>query len=319
MPITSKNIPIPEEYSTEIIRGIEGRSKVFELGRRLPDMRGNQYELPVMSALSVAGWVDNSGTTVQVDGVDTPEINRKPLSKALWENKTVYAKEIAVIIPIAEAALADAEDLGYDVIPTLTADVEGAFAKVIDETVFFGTNSPFTALGVASVYSGASAAGAVVTWDGNGPSLYDAISDAMSYVEESGFVVTAILGGPSLRGAFRKMRDQVGQLIFGGEIQDLARYFNETGAWSNSSAFAIVGDFRYLVYSIRQEMRVKVLDQATLVDPSTGSALYHLGQQDMVALRFTMRLGYQLPNPVNRVGGEDAYPFALIVKEGGSK
>ena len=38
-------------------------------------------------------------------------------------------------------------------------------------------------------------------------------------------------------------------------------------------------------------------------------------QQDMVALRFTMRLGFALPNPVNRVGGQNAYPFAVITKE----
>lgn len=323
--ITSKAIPVPYEYSTEIIKGIEGRSKVFELGRRLPDMRGAQYDLPVISALTVAGFVDNSGATItdtDADGetVNTPEINRKPLSRLLWENKSVYAKEIAVIVPIAEATLDDLQNLGYEVIPTISADVEAAFANVIDGAVFFGTNSPFTALGVPSVVAGAKSAGAVVAWNGNGPDLYDAISDAMSFVETSGFEVTAIIGSPALRGAFRKMRDQVGQLIWGGEIQDLARYYNETGAWLNANAFAVVGDFRYLVYSIRQDMRVKLLDQATLTDPTTGSALYHLGQQDMVALRFTMRFGYQLPNPVNRVGlsieedGVQAFPFAVITK-----
>ena len=57
-----------------------------------------------------------------------------------------------------------------------------------------------------------------------------------------------------------------------------------------------------------------MLAESTLVDPATGTPLYNLGQQDMVALRFTMRIGYQLPNPVNRVGGASAYPFALIVK-----
>lgn len=325
--ITSKSVLVPAEYSTTIIEGINGTSKVFELGRRLPDMRGNQYDLPVLSALIVAGFVDNSGTTVQDANaggtlVDTPEINRKPISRLLWDKKSIYAKEVSVIVPMSEATLEDLENLGYGVIETITSDVQKAFANVVDGAVLFGTNSPFTALGVPSVVGGATSAGAVVNWNGNGATLYDAISDAMSYVEESGFAVSAILGSPALRGAFRKMRDTTGQPITYGEIVELAKYIDNTGAWNSTSAFAIVGDFSNLVYSIRQDMRVKLLDQAEIVDPSTGTALYHLAQQDMIALRFTMRFGYQLPNPINRVGANAVaeetltaqFPFAIVKK-----
>ena len=73
-------------------------------------------------------------------------------------------------------------------------------------------------------------------------------------------------------------------------------------------------------------MEMRLLEEATLVDPSTGSTLYNLAQQDMVAFRFTMRLGAAIPNPVNRVSGQlnsgstniiasaAAYPFAIITK-----
>lgn len=310
MAITKNSIVIPVEYSEEIIRGIVGKSKALELGRRLPDMKGNTYKLNVLSSLPVAGWVSKQTTPASAE---SNEIKNKPISSVAWEGKDIIAEEIAVIVPMAISSLEDAENFGVEVIPTITDEVVGAFQKVIDETVFFGVNNPFT--NVSGVVAGATTANAKVNWDGSGTTFYDAISDAMELVEKSGYIPTAILGGPTLRGAFRKMRTTSGQQISGGEIVDeLARHYDLTGGFNDTTAFAIVGDFRYLVYSLRQDMRVKMLEESTLVDPTTGTALYNLGQQDMVALRFTMRFGYQLPNPVNRVGGESAYPFALIVK-----
>lgn len=310
MAITKNSIVIPVEYSEEIIKGIVGKSKALELGRRLPDMKGNTYKLNVLSSLPVAGWVSRQSTPASPEST---EIKNKPISSVAWEGKDIIAEEIAVIVPMAITSLDDANNFGVEVIPTITDEVVGAFQKVIDETVFFGVNNPFSNVG--GVVAGATTASATVSWDGTGATFYDAVSDAMELVEKSGYIPTAILGGPTLRGAFRKMRTTNGQQILGGEIvEELARHYDLTGGFNDTTAFAIVGDFRYLVYSLRQDMRVKMLEESTLVDPATGATLYNLGQQDMVALRFTMRFGYQLPNPVNRVGGESAYPFALIVK-----
>lgn len=312
MAILNSSVVIPVEYSKEIIKGIIGKSKALELGRRLPDMVGKTYKLNVLSSLPVAGWVSNGTTPAGAAN----EIKNKPISDLAWQGKDITAEEIAVIVPVAIETLRDLAGNYVTLVPMLTEQVVGAFANVIDGTVFFGTNSPFA--GVDDVVSGATTANAIVSWDGAGATFYDAVSDAMSLVEESGYIPNAILGGPSLRGAFRKMRTTEGQQILGGEIVDesgLARHYDLTGGFDDSTAFAIVGDFNYLVYSIRQEIEMKVLEEATLVNPSTGATLFNLAQQDMVAFRFTMRLGYQLPNPINRVGGaETRYPFALIEK-----
>ena len=321
MAILNNSVVLPIEYGREIIRGVLGRSKALELGRRLPDMRGKTYKLNVLSSLPVAGWVKNGTTPAGA----ADEIKNKPISDLAWQGKDLVAEEIAVIVPVSLNTLRDVENY-VDIVPEITEQVVGAFQQVIDATIFFGVGSPWT--GFNGIVADATTAGATVTWNGtSGVSFYNAVNDAMEKVENSGYVPTAILGGPSLNSAFRKTITELGVLAGDqGEIGALPRHIDLTGGFNQGSAFAIVGDFRYLVYSFREEMEMRLLEEATLVDPSTGSTLYNLAQQDMVAFRFTMRLAAAIPNPVNRVSGQlnsgstnivasaSAYPFAIITK-----
>ena len=318
--IQNSSVVLPVEYGREIIRGVLGRSKALELGRRLPDMKGKTYKLNVLSQLPVAGWVKNQLTPSGA----ADEIKNKPISALAWEGVDLVAEEIACIVPVSLNTLADVEDFGVEVVPEITEQIIGAFQQVIDATVFFGVDSPWS--GYTGLVAGATSAGATVTWDGqSGLSFYNAINDAMEYVEKSGYVPTAILGGPSLNSAFRNTITALGILAGDqGEIGALPRHIDLTGGFAQDTAFAIVGDFRYLVYSFREEMAMRVLYEATLKDPATGTELYNLAQQDMIGFRFTMRLGVALPNPVNRVSGlasdgvikagASAYPFAVITK-----
>ena len=319
--ISNSSVVLPVEYGREIIRGLVGRSKALELGRRLPDMKGKTYKLNVNSHLPVAGWVSQQATPTIAGEAD---IKNKPISYLAFDGVDLVAEEIAVIIPISINTLNDVQDFGIELLPEVSEQVEGAFAQVIDSTVFFGVNSPWA--GFTGLVAGATAAGATVAWDGStGTSFYEAINSAMEYVENSGYVPTAILGGPSLSSAFRSTITELGVLAGDqGEIGALPRHIDLTGGFAQSTAFAVVGDFNYLVYSFREEMSMRVLYEATLKDPATGSELYNLAQQDMIGLRFTMRLGVALPNPVNRVSGiasgntikrgASAYPFAVITK-----
>ena len=60
MAVVNKSVNLPVEYSTEIIRGVLGRSKALELGRRLRDMRTHELYLNVNKELPVAGWVNST-------------------------------------------------------------------------------------------------------------------------------------------------------------------------------------------------------------------------------------------------------------------
>lgn len=320
--ITNKTVVLPKQYSQEIIQALRGRSKALELGRRLPDMRTNELELNVLSALAKAGWVKNSQSPANRQGA---ELNRKPVSRLAWEGVTVKAETLACIVTISEETLADTEDFGVEVVPTISAQVVDAFYQALDATAFFGVDSPWEHF--AGIVAGATAANAVVSWDGTpGISFYKAVSDAMEKVETSGFIPNAIVGAPSLRSAFRNSITDLGVLTAEqGEVGALPKHYDYTGGFIGSTAFAIVGDFNYLVYAFREDMTMKLLTEATIKD---GDEEYNLAQQDMIGFRFKMRLGMALPNPVARVSAEDgsentlkrgaqAYPFAIITKSAG--
>ena len=312
--IVNNSVVLPVTYAQGIITGLLGRSKALELGYRLPNMRGKTHKLNVLSQLPYAGWVKNSTTPADYPS----EIKNKPISVLAYQGVDLVAETIACIVPVSRETLADVADW-VDLAAEIQEQVIGAFQEVIDATIFFGTDSPW--VGFAGIVAAAATAGAEVEWDGSaGTSFYEAISEAMRLVEVSGYIPDAILGGPSLNSALRNAITPLGiNVTDQGQIGNLYKHISLTGGFDESTAFAIVGDFkRGLVYSFREEMTMSYADQATLVDPSTGSVLYNLFQENMVAFRFELRMGAVIANPVNRVGGETRFPFAVITKTGAS-
>ena len=291
------------DVMNEIIEGTVKQSAVLQMFRRLPNMTSNKMKMRVLDSLPMAYWVD----------ADTHN-GRKKLTKMAWDNKFITAEELAVIVPIKEDVLDDADyDIWGDVRPRLVE----AFGKAIDSAVFTGANKPngFRLDLLSSVLN----AGAVVT-QGADQTLYSAINDAMVKVEESGYNPTGIVGGVGVKGQFRMMLDANGQPIAGTEIGNLPKFYVDNGSWDKDKALMVVGDFSQAVYSIRQDITYKILDQAVIQDPATGEILYNLAQEDMVALRVVMRLGWEIPNPINATNEDEAtrFPFATIAKTGGS-
>ena len=64
---------------------------------------------------------------------------------------------------------------------------------------------------------------------------------------------------------------------------------------------------------MRQDISYEILTQSVIQDGS-GTIVFNLAQQDMVALKATMRLGWQTPNPINRINTNSStrYPFAYL-------
>ena len=123
-----------------------------------------------------------------------------------------------------------------------------------------------------------------------------------------------------MRGKLRNVRDSNGVPIFSTSMQESPSYqldgspiiFPLNGSIDSSESLLISGDWSKLLYAMRQDITYKVLTEAVLQD-TAGNIVYNLPQQDMVALRAVMRLGFALPNPINRMQATAASRCAFAV------
>ena len=291
---TDADALIEAQVASEIFEGVTAGSKALSMFKRLPNMTSDKTKIRVLDTLPVAYFVD-----------ETKNNGRKNLSKMAWENKFINAAELAVIIPIKENVLNDAS---IDIWAEIKPRVVEAFATKIDNAIFNGVEKP--ADWREGLIPSIVAANKEVNETGE---LYSDINEVMTKVEESGYNVTGLLGGVGLKGKFRMMTDKNGQPLNTTEIGSLKREYLDNGAWNKSLSTLVAGDFNQAVYSIRQDITYKVLTEAVIQDPSDGSILYNLAQDDMVALRVVMRLGWEIPNPVNALDGtETRFPFASL-------
>lgn len=298
---------IPEPVTREIIQGVTEGSAVLSMGRRLPNMTSKTVAMNVLDALPTAYFVNGDTGTKQT-------------TKMAWDKKTIYAEEIAVIVPIAEAVLDDANyDIWGEVKPRLTE----AFGKVIDAAILFGTNKPSTWR--AGIVATATASSNTVT-PSSGSTLFNDImgeNGLIAKIEADGYLPNGVMAGVSMRGKLRGVVDTTGQPIFKADFQSGTKYqldgmrmeFPMNGAFDTTAAQMIVGDWNQLVYAIRQDITFKIFTEGVVQDPSDGSIAYNLMQNDMVALRAVMRLGWEIPNPISAFNASNSTrcPFAVYL------
>lgn len=288
-----------QEIIDGIVQGITQGSTILPLMRRLPNMTSGTATFNVLDTLPVTYWVDEETNN-----------GRKQTTKAAWKNKKIKAAELAVIVPIKKNIYNDAKyDLWGQIRPLIVQDAY----KMVDEAIILGENKP-TEWRTGLVPSAVSA-GNVVTV-GASDTTYSLISKAMTKVEEDGYDVTGIVGGVSLKGAFREgLLDTTGQpLASTSEVMQLPRVYAKNGAWDNEQAEFMVGDFQQAVYSIRDDMTFEVFDTGVITDAS-GNIIYNLLQDDMVALRFTFRLGWEVANGANILDATGGFPFSVVKKQ----
>lgn len=296
---------IREQVISSIFQDAPKQSTFMSMARKLPNMTSNQTRMRVLDFLPTAYWVDG-------------DTGMKQTSKQAWDNVYMNAAELAVIVPIPEAVLDDAE---FDIFGEITPRVNEAIGQRVDSAIIFGVNRP--ANWQNDIITLARQAGNNVSVGAN-PDYYDLLlgeNGVISKVEEDGYMATGALAAMSMRAKLRGIRATDGSLIFKSDMQGSTNYaldgapmyFPQNGAYDSTIAQLVVGDFKQAVYSIRQDVTVKILDQGVIQDPSTKEIVYNLAQQDMVALRIVFRMGWALPNPATRMD-EDRVgcPFAYL-------
>lgn len=296
---------IQEQVINSIQQDAPKQSVFMALARKLPNMTSRQTRVPVLDMLPMAYWVNG-------------DTGYKQTSDQGWDNVYLTAEELAVIVPIPEAVIADAS---FDILGEVQPRIVEAIGKRVDEATIFGVSRP--AAWPADIITRARQAGNNVA-PGASPDYYDLImgeDGVISKVEQSGRMVTGALSSMSMRAKLRGLKGTDGHPIFSTSMQGATQYaidgspmyFPANGSFDPDVAQLIVGDFSQAVYAIRQDVTVKILSEGVIQDPSTKAIIYNLAQQDMVALRVVFRMGWAMPNPATRMDtGRTSCPFAYL-------
>lgn len=294
---------IREQVVPEIFQQAPEQSVFMGLAKKLPNMTSKQTRIRVLDLLPVAYWVNG-------------DTGMKQTSEQAWDNVFLTAAELAVIVPIPEAVLDDAE---FDIMGEVTPRVVEAIGKRVDEAIIFDKNRP--AEWGAGIITRARQAGNNVA---NGTDLYAKLlaeGGVFDKVEKYGYAVSGVVASMGMRAKLRGLRDDNGQPIYNTNMQGSTNYaldgapmfYPKNGSFDKTMAQLIAGDFSQAVFAIRQDITVKILDQGVIQDPSNGNIVYNLAQQDMIALRVVFRMGWALPNPATALDGDrTGCPFAYL-------
>ena len=293
------------EDAKGIIKEMPKTSVAMQLFRHIT-MSAKQTKLPVLSVLPTAGFVNG-------------DTGLKPVTAAGWTNKFLEAEPIAAIAIIPEDVFADAN---YSITGEIKPYIAEAIGAVLDAAVFFGVNKP-TTWGEAIV-PGAIAhnkyvvRGAVANKD----LAYD-VSQTMRKLETKGHRVQGFAASPELESDLRDLRDGEGRFLYltsmvegqPDKLYGRSIRYADNGSWNPADATLAVGDWSKALLGIRSDIAWKLLDQAT-IELADGT-LFHLAQQDSVALRVVTRLAYQTASPATRLATteNDKFPFAALLPD----
>jgi HK97 family phage major capsid protein len=218
--------------------------------------------------------------------------------------------------------------MDQDIWDTSEPFIREAFARALDSAVFFGTNAP--ASFPQNILAATIAAGNTVT-EGTATAAAGGymgdLDNLIGAVEEDGFDVTGFVAARGARRKLRAARDTQGRKLdvgrVNGELNTLDGapiVYPMRGLWATNGAAGtnvrmFAGDFQNeYVVGVRRDISMKLLDQAVIQD-NTGAIVYNLAQQDMVAMRYTFRVGWQIANTLNNDNPDSAtrYPAASML------
>ena len=286
---------VPDELMAEVLRIAE---KQYGLARR--DFRylpfsgpGNERKIPTLASSVSVYWVNESVA--------------KTATNPTFGLVTQTLKKLAAIVPFTEELLEDSAINITQLIAELFAE---AVAKEEDTQFFYGTGSPWTGiLNNGSVNSVALGAG-----EGVSDITFEKLVDMQDECPSGGLAGAKYYMNRTIFSYLRKLRadavssgdgkgvfllpptkaDIEGILGFPIELSDALPDKTLTGA---SKPFVIFGNLKLAaIFGDKQQIRVKLLDQATITD-GDGSTSINLAEQDMLALRLEERVGYVFALP----------------------
>lgn len=311
---------IPESVAAGVLSDVYEGSACLQLGQTFR-MPAYQHRIPVLKAFADAFWIQGASQSVKDKAL-------KETTTVSWDNVYITPDELAVLVPIPDAWMQDSTIAWAEI----RQEVARAFAKKIDQAILFGDGTPPAGFSgpVGGVVGGAVTAGNFVTIGTTLSGTYNDVGLDLAAVAEDlakdGYDPNGWAARKGFRWRLVKVRDTTGQPIYSstlnnpngpssGSLYDQPYYEVGNGAWDDTEAFAIAGEWDKLVIGIRQDMSFSLHTDAVISNDS-GVVVYNAMQQDGKILRAVMRLGYNVPNPVKVLGG--TFPFGLLRPVGAS-
>ena len=263
---------IPQDLSTEIIKNIAEGSTMLKVAE-IVEMKEPTKTFPV-ELTSPGAYVVGEGQKITVD-------------KATWATVELAAKKLGVIVPVTKEALNDGI---VNVIEEVKGQIAEAFAKKLDKVTLFDSTDFYGA--GKSIFELATAKGNKITNTGH---IFNDAANAMGLIEGIDLDPNAFVAPKTLKAVIRNdigsdkhyvVEDKVNGVPakMHGESIVYAQGFDKT------KAKLITGDFSKVYVGILDDIEYAISTEGTVGD-------INLFEQDMVAVRATMRVGFLVIKP----------------------
>lgn len=274
---TTNSMALPSEISSEILQNVQQESAIMRLARRV-SLPGRGLTIPVITGDPTAAWV--------------AETAAKPVSNGTPGTKLMQAFKIACIETFSKEFVRDAAAL-YD---AMIARLPGALAATFDSTVIGATPAPsqtnfdtFAACTAQSILNA-----------NNGTYLGLVAADAD--IAAHGGIMNGLALSAQARGLLLSAVDTTNRPLFLASAKEgvvdqvlgVPTYFNKAlykaASGSNPAVIGIAGDWTKAIFGTVAGVEISISDTATL---TTGSATINLWQQNMVAVRAEIEVGFR--------------------------
>lgn len=298
---------LPPQIISDILQTAPEASVMLNRARRV-QMSSATTKQPVLATLPEAYWVNG-------------DTGLKRTTGTAWENLTMTAEELAVIVPIPDALVSDSNIPLWEEVKPLLVE---AIGKKVDAATLFGIDKPSS--WPTGVIPAAIAAGNAVTV-GTGADIAADVASLAGHVSKDGFAVNGFASEPGLQWELVGLRTGQGAPLYSpalapGQPSGLYGYPLQevtTGVWDSSVARLLAADWSKFVVGVRQDITFDMFSEGVITD-ADGKVILNLMQQDSKALRVVFRVGFQVANPLTRLNATAAsrYPAGVLVPAAGS-
>lgn len=259
---------VPDELKAEIINKTNNKSTALQMAKVVP-MTQPTKSFAVSLTKPGAYWV-GEGEKIKVD-------------KATFATVTLTAKKIGVIVPATRESL---EDGVLNVLQEVKDQIAEAIAAELDKTVLFQSGTTF---GVGkSIYELALAKGNKIVNSGH---IFEDASNAMGLVEAAKLNANGFIAPNTVKAKIRNDKTASLNYIVEDKVNgEPAKMHGEAivyaaDGFDATKAELITGDFDKVYVGILDDLSYAISTEGTV----DGINLF---EQDMVAVRATMRVGF---------------------------